>query len=81
MSLSASLLLMLSCASEDYVRLYHTEEHAPSLTWAQVESMDFMGPTLIDGGVNFTVYSENAERIELMLFEDPESALPTRQIP
>lgn len=81
MSLSASLLLMLSCASEDYVRLYHTEEIAPSLTWAQIESMDFMGPTLIDGGVNFAVYSESAERIELMLFEDPESELPTRQIP
>jgi isoamylase len=36
-----------------------------------------MGPTLIDGGVNFAVYSERAERVELLLFEDPESELPT----
>ena len=69
------------CAAEDYTRLYHTEELAPSLTWADIESMDHMGATRIDRGLNFTVYSENAERLELLLFDDPESDLPTFQVP
>ncbi len=74
-------LLLLACASEDYIHLYQTSDLAPSLTWAGIEALDHMGPTVIDGGVNFAVYSENAERIELLLFDDPESELPTWQIP
>lgn len=78
---AASWLLLWACASPDYTRLYHTEEHAPSLSWAALETMDHMGPTIVDRGVNFCTWSENAERVELLLFEDPESELPTRQIP
>ncbi len=73
------LLALLSCAAENYPRIYHTESKAPSLTWEGIESLDHMGPTLIDRGVNFAVYSEAAERIELLLFDDPESELPTQQ--
>ena len=75
------VLFLMSCASEVYPRLYHTEGKAPSLTWEGIEALDHMGPTLVDRGVNFAVYSENAERIELALFDDPESELPTWQIP
>jgi glycogen operon protein len=74
-------LLMLSCASEVYPRLYHVEPKAPSLEWDDIESLDHMGPVMIDRGINFAVYSEAAERIELALFDDPESDLPTWQIP
>ena len=41
--------------------------------------MQHMGPTIIDRGVNFVVYSENATRMELLLFDDPESELPAQQ--
>ncbi|MCB9746337.1 MAG: glycosyl hydrolase [Alphaproteobacteria bacterium] len=74
-------LLVLGCASEDYIRLYHTEEVAPSLGWEALQTLDFMGPYPVDKGVNFAVYSENAERVELLLFDDPESDLPTWQFP
>ena len=67
------------CTSENYSRLYHTEPIAPSLNWESLESLNHMGPTIIDNGVNFSVYSENATRIDLLLFEDPEADLPTQQ--
>ena len=73
------LIALLSCASENYPRIYHTESKAPSLSWEGIEALDHMGPTIIDRGVNFAVYSEAAERIELLLFDDPESELPTQQ--
>ena len=78
---SLLFLLLSSCADEDYARVYETQAKAPSLSWADIETLEHMGPTLIDGGVNFSVYSENAERIELLLFENPESDLPTHSIP
>ena len=73
------LSILFSCASENYARLYHTETKAPSLTWEEIQDMQHMGPTIIDRGVNFSVYSANATRIELLLFDDPESNLPTQQ--
>ncbi len=73
--------LAAACASEDYTRLYATAEIAPSLSWEEVEAFDTLGPTVVDRGVNFTVYSEDAERVELLLFDDPESDLPTWQVP
>ncbi|MFT5679105.1 MAG: isoamylase [Myxococcota bacterium] len=73
------LLLLLSCAAENYPRIYHTESKAPSLSWEGIEALDHMGPTIVDRGVNFAAYSEAAERIELLLFDDPESELPTQQ--
>jgi isoamylase len=42
--------------------------HAPSL----------LGPTVANGGVSFGVYSENATRLELLLFDGPDSGEPRR---
>ena len=70
---------LIGCAQEDYPSMYALSDKAPSLSWSDIEALEHMGPTIIDGGVNFSVYSENAERIELLLFEDPESDLPTIQ--
>ena len=70
---------LIGCAQEDYPRMYAMSDKAPSLSWSDIEALEHMGPTIIDGGVNFSVYSENAERIELLLFEDPETDLPTIQ--
>lgn len=74
-------ILGCGCASENYARLYHTEQKAPSLDWNNLENLDHLGATIVDRGINFSVYSENATRIELLLFDDPESDRPTQQFP
>ncbi len=73
--------MMTGCASENYARLYHTEPKAPSFEWDNLVNMEHMGPTIQDRGVNFCLYSEHATRIEVLLFEDPESNQPTQQFP
>ena len=42
---------------------------------------DILGPTPTNKGVNFAVYAKHAERVEVLIFKDPESALPTKRIP
>jgi isoamylase len=73
------LALIAACASEDYVRLYHTEDKAPSLEWDAIGAFDHMGPTLVDRGANFALHSRSATRVELLLFDDPEAERPTQQ--
>ena len=40
-----------------------------------------LGATLRDGGVNFSLYSRNASRVELLLFDREEDGKPSRIIP
>jgi isoamylase len=61
------------CVDSDYVHLFRLADKAPSLSWADLEAMEHMGPTVIDGGVNFCVYSENAERVDVLVFDAPDS--------
>ncbi len=80
-SLAALGLLTFTpgCPSPDYERLYHTEPIAPQLTESEVRGLDTLGATLLEGGVNFSVFSGHADRIDLLLFDDPDSSTPTRQ--
>jgi len=39
------------------------------------------GPRLRSGGANFSIYSKHAESMELLLFPDVESSVPSRVIP
>jgi len=73
------VLAMSACANPNYVRLYYTEDKAPSLDWDSIGAFDTMGPTLVDKGVNFSVYSKNATKMDLLLFDDPEADQPTQQ--
>ncbi|MEZ4322687.1 MAG: alpha-amylase family glycosyl hydrolase [Myxococcota bacterium] len=73
------LAALTGCASDDYVRLYHTEDKAPSLDWDGIGALDHQGPSLVDRGVNFSVFSKNATRVDLLLFDDPEADQPTQQ--
>lgn len=75
--------LILSCGPTTSARLYQTQDKAPSLDAQKIENLDHMGPTLIDKGVNFAVFSERAERIELLLFDADKanSNTPTKQFP
>ncbi len=78
-ALVLALLVTAGCASEDYTQLYYHQPVAPSLSMDDLTTFDYMGPVIVDDGVNFCVYSENATRIELALFDDPESTQPTQQ--
>src|SRR5271169_3375535 len=40
-----------------------------------------IGATLVRGGVNFSLFSRSAERIELLFFDRVEDARPSRVIP
>ena len=53
---------------------------APSYTEAMVSGMQVLGPKVVDGGVSFTLYSEHATRIELVLFDNPDVATPRARV-
>jgi isoamylase len=72
-------LILAGCPSEDYTGLYGTSPMAPSFTEAEVRGLDRLGAHIVDDGVNFSVFSGNADRLDLLLFEDPESSTPIRQ--
>jgi isoamylase len=40
-----------------------------------------VGAQLVEGGVNFSVFSENADSVELLLFEHPTDPEPARVVP
>lgn len=75
------LFALLACPSAEYTRLYHTEAVAPSLSAEEVAALEVMGPTVIDRGVNFAVYSAAAERVELLLFADADDETPVQRFP
>ncbi len=74
-------LALAACPPSNTARLYATQSKAPSVDAQAIENLDTLGPTLVDKGINFSVYSEHAERIEVLLFDDPESNQPTKQFP
>ncbi len=71
--------IVAACANPDYIRLYHREDKAPSLDWTAIGELEHLGPTLIDRGTNFGVYSASATAVDVLLFDDPESTQPTAQ--
>ena len=68
-----------ACDPEDPVSLYETAPLAPSFGEADVAALEHLGPSLVDQGVNFGVWSAAATRIDLLLFDDPEADQPTQQ--
>ncbi len=55
------------------------EKIAPSL--ASADLMDHLGAEIVDGGVNFAVYSEHATRIEVLFFDSAASDAPAMRYP
>ncbi len=55
------------------------------MTTAGIRALQHLGPALMEDaegkfrGVNFSVYSQRADKVQLLLFDDPESNRPTRQ--
>jgi len=79
-ALGALIVATSGCTDEsDRVRLFRALPLAPSYTEAMVADLQVLGPTVVDAGTNFSVYSANATRLEVLLFDDPDSPRPTRQ--
>lgn len=81
-----SLLLIVaglsSACDDDTAKIYESSTIAPSYKSMNASKyMDLLGAIVVDKGVNFAVYSENATRIEILLFSDPEAARPSVRIP
>ena len=69
----------LGCPEEPYIGLYQNEPKAPSYSESDIRELAYMGPTEVDQGLNFGVYSERATRVDLLLFQDPEADIPSQQ--
>lgn len=54
---------------------------APSHSESMISDMEVMGPVLVDGGISFAVYSENATRLELLVFDNPDVETPRLRAP
>ncbi|MFO1525715.1 MAG: alpha-amylase family glycosyl hydrolase [Turneriella sp.] len=76
-----SITLSFTCAGpkSDFFRMYDAEPHAPSYNTTMIKNLEVMGPKIVDGGVNFTLYSERATRVHLLIFDDPESKYPVQE--
>ncbi|MCL2325815.1 MAG: alpha-amylase family glycosyl hydrolase [Proteobacteria bacterium] len=75
-------MAVVSC--DDAIRVYDQKNIAPSFSDLRGDALfDILGPTIIDKGVNFAVYSQHATRIEVLIFdsENPETDLPVIRIP
>jgi glycogen operon protein len=66
---------------QETTSLYETADLGPGLKESDVQALKHLGPTLLETGINFGVYSERAERIEILLFDDPDSEFPIQQFP
>jgi glycogen operon protein len=78
--LVAAGVLCVSCDQPTtYARLYASQPKAPSIAASDIEALNTAGATIVDLGVNFSVYANHATRVDLLLFEDPEAQLPTQE--
>jgi len=78
--LTGFLLFLENCTApnEDYIRKYFARPVAPSYDVDDVKRMKYLGSKIVDKGVSFNIFSENAERAELLLFDDPDSDYPVQ---
>ncbi len=78
----SAMMLFGGCPKDDPgPQRYDTKPFADTLTAQGIENLDHMGPILDPSGTNFAVYSEHAERLDLLLFDDPESDQPAKTFP
>jgi len=75
------LALTAGCADTDYTRLYKTSPKPAEWTDEEISGLEHPGPTMLEKGVNFGVFSARAERVEVLLFDDPESPRPAKRFP
>ena len=71
-------VFLLACEG-DHAKLYARAPLGPGISEAAVAALDELGPTLLAEGVNFGVFSKNATRVDLLLFDGPEDDQPAQQ--
>jgi isoamylase len=76
-----ALALIAACASGSDPHLYATAREAPGFTDAEISGLQRLGATQIGTGVNFSVYSQHATRVDLALFDKPTDSRPAQQFP
>jgi isoamylase len=74
-----ALATLPTCTKGSYIHLYATQPFAPSYTAADVAALNHLGATIVDNGINFSVYSERATKMQVLLFDAPDEALPAQQ--
>lgn len=77
--LTGLIFLLVGCIgpNPDYIRKYHAQPYAPSYSTEDIANLEYLGSKVVDYGVSFNIYSENATRAELLLFQDPNSDRPS----
>ncbi|RME03887.1 MAG: glycosyl hydrolase [Planctomycetota bacterium] len=66
------------CPNSSSPRLYRAKVRASSASVDGIKSLDYLGSKIMDGGVMFNVFSANATRVELLLFDDPDASSPSQ---
>ena len=82
--LLCATVTVCTCDDSDKVRVFDSSPLAPSYSkLTSNDYFDILGATIIDKGVNFAVYSKNATRIEVLIFdsENPDTDQPLIHIP
>ncbi len=74
-----SACALSTCANSSYIHVYATKPFAPSYTAAEVAALSHLGATVVDEGINFSVYSEHATKMQVLLFDSADSPLPSQQ--
>ena len=72
-------LFQIGCSKDPEAQLYASSPLAESFDEEEVAALNHLGPTFADDGINFGVFSSRAERVELLLFDNPEDSLPVRR--
>ena len=65
----------------DTAHLYAVQDKANAYSASDIQALKYLGPTFVDQGVNFGVYSARATHIDLLFFDDLVSEKPARTIP
>jgi len=79
--LAALLAFAAACASDADPHLYSTQPIAPGFTQEEIAGLQRLGATQISTGVNFSVYSQHATRVDLAFFDNPTDNEPAQEFP
>jgi isoamylase len=80
-TLAVGAAVIAGCTLPDTAHLYTVQDKPGSYAASDIQALKYLGPTFVEQGVNFGVYSANATHIDLLFFDDLVSDKPARTIP
>ena len=81
LTVAMACALAASCANANDPQLYATQPIAPGFTADEISGLQRLGATQISTGVNFSVYSQHATRVDLALFDNATDSEPAQEFP